>query len=119
VQLPRLPLPGPRLVRPLSAPLSASLSTLAGLAAFIRDRLDALAPVWPRHDLERPALDAGGDGGSLAVTQAATAIVTAAAPFAPTSFARARLLRQMHACGLLTPQESARAEALLGVAQSG
>jgi hypothetical protein len=44
-------------------------------------------------------------------------IVGAAAPFAPTSYARARLLRQMHASGLLSEQEADQAEQILGVAQ--
>ncbi len=39
--------------------------------------------------------------------QAATVVVMAAAPFGPNSFARARLLRQMHACGLIDPQPGA------------
>jgi hypothetical protein len=36
----------------------------------------------------------------------AMVIVAAAAPFAPTAHARARLLRQAHASGLLTARES-------------
>ena len=44
-------------------------------------------------------------------------IVGAAAPFAPTSYARARLLRQLHATGLLTEHESEHAVALLELAQ--
>lgn len=111
MQVPRLLVPGPRLVRPLSVPLS----TLPALANFIRDRLDALAPMRSRRDAELRALPGGGDR----LADSATAIAAAAAPFAPSSFARARLLRQMHACGLLTAQESAEAQLLLGVAQSG
>ena len=53
---------------------------LAALIAFLRSRIGA-RPVTPRQ----PAL----------------VVVGAAAPFAPTSYARARLLRQMHACGLV------------------
>jgi hypothetical protein len=34
--------------------------------------------------------------------QVAMVVVGAAAPFAPTSYARARLLRQLHASGLLS-----------------
>ena len=33
-------------------------------------------------------------------------VVGAVAPFAPTAYARARLLRQMHAAGLLSRQET-------------
>ena len=43
-------------------------------------------------------------------------IVSAAAPFAATSYARARLLRQMHASGLLTDHEAEQAETMFGVA---
>ena len=35
----------------------------------------------------------------------ATAVVGAAAPFAPTSYSRARLIRQMHASGLLSDDQ--------------
>jgi hypothetical protein len=53
---------------------------LAALARLLRARLGGAAP------------------------QGASVIVTAAAaPFAPNSFARARLLRQLHACGRLEP----------------
>ena len=90
--------------------LGRPLRTLADLAGFIRDRL---AEVVPR----RPDVKALTDGREAA--QAATVIVAAAAPFAPSSFARARLLRQMHASGLLTLRETEQAEELLGVAQSG
>ena len=39
-----------------------------------------------------------------------TVIVAAAAPFAPTAQARARLLRQAHASGLLTAREAELAQ---------
>ncbi|HEY2299540.1 MAG TPA: hypothetical protein VGH43_17535 [Jatrophihabitans sp.] len=91
--------------------LGRPLRTLADLAGFIRDRL---AEVVPRRNNGPRALT---DGPNAA--QAATVIVAAAAPFAPSSFARARLLRQMHASGLLTQRETEQAEQLLGVAQSG
>jgi len=38
----------------------------------------------------------------------AVVVVAAAAPFAPTSYARTRLLRQLHASGLLTDDELRR-----------
>lgn len=86
---------------------------LAALAAFVRERLnavsdtvtDTLGPLvgpWSRPE-EMPA----------AARQLATAIVGAAAPFATTSYARARLLRQMHACGLLSEDEVPQADAAL------
>jgi hypothetical protein len=69
------------------------LSSLAALAGFIRARL---------HDV-----------GDTASRQASVVIVSAAAPFATTSYARARLLRQMHASGLLSLHETEQAERLL------
>lgn len=108
MQVPSIPgLPGA-----LPRAINARLSTLAGLAAFVRERL-AEVPAWIRREDGRlsPA------DGREAVGQVATVIVAAAAPFAPTSFARARLLRQMHASGLLTERETEQAERLFGVAQ--
>lgn len=99
MQLPRLP------------GLGRPLRTLAELAGFIRDRL---AEVVPRRPDAASALTDGREA-----AQAATVVVAAAAPFAPSSFARARLLRQMHASGLLTQHETEQAEQLLGVAESG
>ena len=49
--------------------------------------------------------------------QVAKVLVSAAAPFAPNSYARTRLLRQMHAAGLLSDTEAERAERVLGVAE--
>ena len=95
--------------------LGRPLRTLSDLAAFIRDRL---AEVVPRRPESGPRAITDGRAAGDAET-AATVIVAAAAPFAPTSFARARLLRQMHASGLLTRRETEQAEQLLGVAQSG
>lgn len=92
---------------------------LAALATFVRDRLaevsDTLAPLWNRRDGEQlPAL-AREDDGSLVGTarQLAMVLVGAAAPFATTSYSRARLIRQMHASGLLTDEHLARTERLL------
>lgn len=111
MQLPRrrsLPALPARLPRALpSLPARPRLADLAVLAAFIRDRLsevgDSLAPLLARRDV-RTEVEA----------QAATVIVAAAAPFAPTSFARARLLRQMHASGLLSDRETEQVEHLFG-----
>jgi hypothetical protein len=79
---------------------------LAELAGFVRQRLAAVDALWRRGEVEP-----GGEPVDLVV-------VAATAPFAATSFARARLLRQMHACGLLTERESVQAQRLLGVAGS-
>jgi hypothetical protein len=96
------------------------LPDLAGLAGFLRARLvevsDSLVPLLARRaDQARPELPPG--SGDRALAEAHRTIVSAAAPFAPTSFARARLLRQMHACGLLSQDETDQAETLLGVAR--
>jgi hypothetical protein len=69
------------------------LSSLAALARLIRARRQGV--------------------GDTATRQAGMVIVSAAAPFATTSYARARLLRQMHASGLLSLHETEQAERLL------
>ena len=81
------------------------LSAATAFAAFVRQRLTELplASVWTRPD--------------DAARQVAAVIVTAAAPFATTSYARARLLRQLHATGLLSRDESESAVSLLEIAQ--
>ncbi len=96
-------------------------SAVSALASFVRDRLadfgDNLAPLLAR--LERAADDGDAEAMRAAARGAATVIVAAATPFAQTSYARARLLRQLHASGLLTDRETAKAEQdadLLGVA---
>lgn len=83
---------------------------VAAVAAFVRDRLaevsDTLIPLWTTRD-ERAHLVVSQQDGSVVVAarQFATAIVGAAAPFAPTSYSRARLIRQMYASGLLSAEE--------------
>lgn len=91
-------LPVPGFARPLRRPIT----TLAELAALVRTRL--VVSLWGRPE-SLPDPD--------------SVVVAAAAPFAPTSFARARLLRQMHASGLLDDRETEQARHLLGVAGSG
>ena len=95
---------------------------VVAFAAFLRQRLsevgDTLVPLLTRRDDTAVAVPGDGEAGKRsAVHQLATVIVGAAAPFAPTSYARARLLRQMHASGLLSQQEADQAEQILGVAQ--
>ncbi|MDT4926464.1 MAG: hypothetical protein QOG01_4177 [Pseudonocardiales bacterium] len=85
------------------------------LAAFLRERLvdvsDSLSPLWKRDGAE--IVPAGERSVVAAARQLATVIVGAAAPFAPTSYSRARLIRQMHASGLLTDDEVRRTVAIL------
>lgn len=71
---------------------------LAALAAIIRDLLD------PASTRDRATAAAG------AARQVATVVVGAAEQFAPTSYARARLIRQMHAGGLLTDEQARATE---------
>lgn len=89
-----------------------ALPYLAELAGFIRQRLAAVDVRWRRGD----TAGTGAEGAEVGATD--LVVIAAAAPFAATSFARARLLRQLHACGLLTEHESVQAERLLGVAGS-
>jgi hypothetical protein len=95
---------------------------ITALAAFLRDRLadvsDSLAPLWSRRDGE--LLPARSDDASVlaAARQLAMVIVGAAAPFATTSYSRARLVRQMHASGLLSDEHLARTERLLELEDS-
>jgi hypothetical protein len=89
---------------------------IAALATFLKDRLadvsDTLAPLWAKRDDVQPARS---DDASVigAARQLAMVIVGAAAPFATTSYSRARLIRQMHASGLLSDEHLARTARLL------
>src|SRR5438309_10532128 len=78
-------------------------STLVALAGLVRRRLadvqDTFAPFrrparWARFDLRRSP-----EAVPAAAKQVATVLVAAAAPYAPNSYARTRLLRQLHAAG--------------------
>jgi hypothetical protein len=91
---------------------------VAAFASFVRGRLadvgDSLAPLWARRDGVE-VLPAGRHAEAESVGAArhlAMVIIGAAAPFAPTAHARARLLRQAHASGLLTEHETEQAIAL-------
>jgi hypothetical protein len=88
---------------------------VVALAAFLRGRLadvsDTLAPLWKRETTE--IVPAAEHSVVAAARQLATVIVGAAAPFAPTSYSRARLIRQMHASGLLTDDQVRRTVAIL------
>ena len=92
---------------------------VTALALFVRDRLvdvtDTLAPLWKRDEVEvLPAERKNAHPLVVAAArQFATAVVGAAAPFAPTSYSRARLLRQMHASGLLTDDELRRTTTII------
>jgi hypothetical protein len=95
-------------------------SAVAAFAAFVRQRLadvsETLAPLWSRRD-DAEVVVAGthAEGGAItAARQLAMVIIGAATPFAPTSHARVRLLRQAHASGLLSARETERAVDVLG-----
>jgi hypothetical protein len=98
---------------------------VAALATFLRERLadvsDTLSPLWVRRDGVEvlPARDREhGDYSVIsAARQLAMVIVGAAAPLATTSYSRARLIRQMHASGLLTDEHLVRTQRLLELAQ--
>jgi hypothetical protein len=97
---------------------------VAALAAFVRARLaeasDTLGPLWNRREGTEvlPALTREQPDHSVvaAARQLARVIVGAAAPFATTSYSRARLIRQMHASGLLSDEHVVRTEPLLELA---
>jgi hypothetical protein len=76
-------------------------AALAALAGFVRQRLTEVQGTLSRSTAR----------------QVAMVIVGAAAPFATNSYARTRLLRQMHAAGLLTDTEAARADRVLSVSE--
>jgi hypothetical protein len=94
---------------------------VAALATFVRERLaevsDTLAPLWNRRDDAEvlPARSREYTDHSVvsAARQLALVIVGAAAPFATTSYSRARLIRQMHASGLLSDEHVVRTQRLL------
>jgi hypothetical protein len=94
---------------------------VVALAAFVRDRLvevsETLAPLWNRRDGDEvlPALRSEHPDHSVGATARSLALVLvgAAAPFAPTSYSRARLIRQMHASGLLSDEHLVRAQRVL------
>lgn len=77
--------------------------SVAHLARYVRERLAAVADILAPQPRPR---------------QAATVIVGATAPFATTSYARARLARQMHASGLLSDEQAVRTRPLLELAVS-
>lgn len=100
-------------------------ATVVALAEFVRARLNevggTLAPLLrARAGMEiLPAsrqLESADSAISCAARNFASAVVAAAGPFAPTSYARTRLIRQMHASGLLTADEVRRTTAALDAA---
>lgn len=98
---------------------------VAALASFLRDRLGEisapLAPLWGRREPgpDLPAEDAADRSVVAAARELALVIVGAAAPFAPTAYSRARLIRQMHASGLLTDEHVRRAHQVLELGSGG
>jgi hypothetical protein len=90
--------------------LPTPTQAVAAFATFVRARLvevgGTLAPLIARADRTDGAARVGEHDPRHSVRSLATVIITAAAPFAPTSHARARLLRQAHASGLLRQAQS-------------
>jgi hypothetical protein len=95
-------------------------SAVAALASFVRSSIagvgDTLGPLLARLDAAAVRDEESAQDALRAARNLATVIVTAATPFAQTSYARARLLRQMHATGLLSEQEAEQTLDVLGVA---
>ncbi len=80
--------------------------SVVALAAFVRQRLSELSgTIWGRGKA------------SDSTDQLGTVVVGAAGPFAPNSYARARLLRQLHAGGLLSEPEAERSIEALPIAR--
>jgi hypothetical protein len=96
-------------------------TALAALARRIRRRLadvqDTFGPLRTRQRWSLSDLRKSPETVHAAARQVATVIVAAAAPYASNSYARTRLIRQMHAAGLLTLTEAEQAEHVLGVAE--
>jgi hypothetical protein len=94
-------------------------AALAALATFVRGRLaeveKTLSPLWSGRVDNRSVERAAPDGVRSTARHVAMVIVGAAAPFAPNSYARTRLVRQMHAAGLLSDTEARRAQQVLDV----
>ena len=90
----------PQAVTALAAFLGERLGRVSGTLAGFLGRRDAAPEVGGRE------LSAGEPDRSVvaAARELALVIVGAAAPFAPTAYSRARLIRQMHASGLLTDE---------------
>lgn len=100
-----------------------SANVVAAFAAFVRHRLveagvsvggtvfdtvtAPLAPLLRRMPGSQLAVhDPAGEAGPAERRRVTTVIVAAAETFAPTAHARARLLRQAHASGLLSARET-------------
>ncbi|MDT4937071.1 MAG: hypothetical protein QOG80_742 [Pseudonocardiales bacterium] len=80
---------------------------LAEVGDTVRTTVSApFAPLLGRRDSADVELVHRHDPSAANRRNLAMVIVAAAAPFAPTAHARARLLRQAHASGLLTARET-------------
>lgn len=97
---------------------SPSPNAVVAFAAFVRQRLaevgGVLAPLWQRSESTEIATTETDPAKLSHARQFAMVIIGAAAPFAPTSHARARLLRQAHAAGLLSTHETEQVKRALG-----
>lgn len=96
-------------------------AALAALADFVRHRLadvqETLSPLWSGLGDTR-SVERAPEAVRSTARQVAMVIVGAAAPFAQNSYARTRLVRQMHAAGLLSDAEATRAEQVMDVADA-
>jgi hypothetical protein len=94
---------------------------VVALAAFVRRRLNGVTgglfdTLIPWREPSRPG-ELDGDVAGAPAPRNARIVSAAGEPFAPSSFARARLLRQLHASGLLTEREAEQAIELFQIAQ--
>ena len=93
---------GASLVSAIVAHAVVPQRVLRSLAAALREHV--LVPLAHRPGADPVVIEAA--------RETATEIVTAAAPFAASSYARARLLRQLHASGLCADELGRTAELL-------
>ncbi|WP_375476145.1 hypothetical protein [uncultured Jatrophihabitans sp.] len=74
---------------------------VVALAVFVRDRLAEVSVTFGPGGAARATAPRNASR-ALAARQVSTAIIGAEAPFAANSYARVRLLRQLHAAGMLS-----------------
>jgi hypothetical protein len=104
-------------------PVPTPVGAVAAFASFVRGQLaelsGTLTPLLSRRSDAELVVRRESDEQVGAARHLAMVIIGAAAPFAPTSHARARLLRQAHASGLLSDHETEQALHVERLAISG